>query len=98
MAAALHQLNQGASSETIIQAIESIPFEEWDVFVTYGLQSLPGEAIRFLWAVAHNHHDDGWRFNALRYLNEAGLFRESQIERLLQSERDPDIYGMLQDP
>ena len=81
--------------DTIIEAIEEIPFDEWLSLVQYAIQNHPTEASDFLWFVARHHYDDSWRFNALQELISADLIRRFDVKQILESEQDLEILEML---
>lgn len=95
MAAALSHINKGASSKCVIDAIEQIPFEEWDAFVTYALSNHSLEAKDFLEFVTLNHHDDCWRFNAIQKLIDSNLFNKELANRLVNEDQDTDIIELI---
>jgi hypothetical protein len=95
LAVALYRLNKKEDPDDIIEAIETIPFEEWLGFVEYSLRNHTSEAADFLWFIAQNHYDSGWRFNAIQQLMNHGLLNQSGINRILHQENDPDILDLL---
>jgi hypothetical protein len=95
LAVALYRLNKKEHPDNVIEAIEAIPFDEWLGFVEYSLKNHTSEAVEVLWFIAQNHYDSGWRFNAIQQLMNHGLLSQSDIERILQQENDPDILDLL---
>jgi hypothetical protein len=97
LAAGLQSLHQNDEPDKIIERLEGIPFEEWLGFVNYGLANHPSEATNFLRFVALNHHDDGWRFNAVHQLIVSNSLSQLDAERILSQENVPEIIGLLRD-
>jgi hypothetical protein len=96
LAAAVLAVRQARDWEEIADELHDVPFEEWEYFVLYATAEHPDEASVFLQAVALNHHDDGWRFNAARLLIEGGLMKESIRTALMQREAgDADFLELL---
>jgi hypothetical protein len=95
IAAGLYRLQKNEAPDTIIEAIEEIPFDEWLSLVQYAIQNHPTEASDFLWFVARHHYDDSWRFNALQELISADLIRRFDVKQILESEQDLEILEML---
>jgi hypothetical protein len=96
LACALRLLYERAQPEAMMDALESVSFEEWDLLVGYALARHPDQARCFLLAVAQYHHDDGWRFNAVRHLMEANMLDKELCHELLQRESDPDTIELLE--
>ncbi len=92
---ALYRLEQGGRSDEIIDALESVAFEEWSEFVTFGLQHHPGEAEAFLRAVAYAHPDAGWRYNAIQRMMEVGALDPVDLGRLRAKECDQEVLELL---
>jgi len=97
MATGLYYLNQQGAPGTIIDAIELIPYEEWEAFCLFGLRYNTNEAIKLLEFIATRHYDDGWRYNAIRLLIENSLLSEELIIRVRIREGDPGILELLED-
>lgn len=96
MAAGWHRLQQGEHPEAVIEALEEVPFEEWEAFVAYGLDEIRFETAELLWFIARHHPEGGWCANALQQLLWAGLLDRSQRTIVQQTERDPDILELLE--
>jgi len=95
LAAGLYRLHRKDAPRDVIEAIEPVPFEEWQCFVTYGLANHRSEAADLLWFIALHHHDDGWRFNAVRRLIDSGLLDKFNIDELLSKEKDPETVNLI---
>ena len=96
MATALYRLQKEEVPESVIEPIESIPFDEWLALVQYALQHHTSEATEMLWFIALHHFDGGWRFNAIQELIACGAFDQGEVNLILQHERDPEILDMLE--
>lgn len=96
MAAGWHRLQLGEHPDAVIDALEEVPFDEWECFVAYGLDAIRSETAELLWFIARHHPDEGWRANALQQLLRAGLLDRSQRATVQQTERDPDILELLE--
>jgi hypothetical protein len=92
---ALRLLHVNAAPLAIIESLEVVPFEEWDALVAYALREHPSQAQHLLRIIAKDHPDDGWRFNAIRHLEEAGLLDTEVRNELLATERDRDVLDLL---
>ena len=75
LATALRRIFEKANIDLVIEALDNVPFEEWNAYVRYALLHHREEARAFLKTVAQTHYDSGWRFNAICLLQEAGLLR-----------------------
>lgn len=96
LAAAVLAVQQTRSWDEIADELHDVPFEEWERFALYAIAEHPDEARGFLQAVALNHHDDGWRFNAARILIEGGSMKESIRAALMKREAgDADFMELL---
>ena len=95
MVLALRRLHEGASADALVDALEGIAFEEWLAVVGYGRREYAEVAARFLVAVASEHPDDGWRFNAIDQLDNMDRLDSELRSRLLASERDPEVIELL---
>ncbi len=97
LAEGLFHLHEKHEPRLIIDSLEGIPFEEWSRFVTYGFENELPETEDFLRFVALHHYDDGWRFNAVQLLIEAGKLRTLDIKQILSSETDAAIIELLEE-
>ena len=97
LAQAVRHLNDGLFADEIVDALESVHYEEWSEFVTYALANHAGQAVAFLQTIAEHHHDDGWRFNAIQRLDESGHLASSFAQNLLGHEQDADVAERLRD-
>lgn len=95
LADGLYRIQDGSEPQSIIDALENIPYEEWLSFVEYALEKHPIEARRFLLSVALIHRDDGCRFNAVQTLIDNGGISRSDVELLTASESDESIIELL---
>ena len=95
LAAGLQSLQRNDEPDRIIDRLERIPFEEWLCFVSYGLANHPAEATNFLRFVAVNHHDDGWRFNAVQQLIASNSLGEADAEAIRAQESDSETIELL---
>jgi len=95
LAAGLQSLQQNDEPDKIIERLERIPFDEWLGFVNYGLANHPSETTNFLRFVALNHHDDGWRFNAVQQLVISNSLGRPDAEVICAQESDPEIIELL---
>jgi hypothetical protein len=95
LAKALRHLKSGSGSEYIIDALEGIAFEEWEAFVEYALVHHREEAVQLLEVIAIDHYDDGWRYNAIRWLSECGTLTSSLVESIRCREQDEEILEFL---
>lgn len=97
LGAALLRLHKRCEASEIADALEGVPFEEWQRFVAYGLANQLPETGRFLWFVALHHQDGGWRFNAVEQLVDSGTLAQFDVGRLLYRERDAEILELLRE-
>ncbi len=70
-------------------------FEEWESFVKYSIVHHHQEAVQMLETIAIQHHDDGWRFNAIRLLSESDVLTENLKDRIKERERDHEIIELI---
>ncbi|WP_157758872.1 restriction endonuclease [Cystobacter fuscus] len=92
---ALRSLEEGGSPDIISEALEEVPFEEWEAAVNFAIGQQLSEARLYLEWVATMHHDDGWRFNAARHLAEIGFLTESIRRRVIELEADPEARALI---
>jgi hypothetical protein len=97
LAAALHGLEKGEEPHCIVEAMEEVPYEEWQTFVAYGLANRLPHTTEFLRFVALHHHDDAWRFNAVAHMLQSGTLDQPTLNRLLSQEEDPDVLRLLRE-
>ncbi len=95
LGSALYRLEHGGRTGEIPDALESIAFEEWSAFVSYGLSHHREEAEVFLRIIAQEHPDEGWRFNAVQRLLDAGALDPDELKELRAGECDPDVLDLL---
>jgi hypothetical protein len=92
---ALRLIEFAADASAIADVLESVPFEEWQSFVGHAVHNQQREATNFLRWVAQWHFDDGWRFNAIRVLEESDLLDDELRNELLRRERDAETRRLL---
>lgn len=96
LAAAVLAIRQGKDWGEITEALEGVPFDEWEGFAQHAMIDRPDEASVFLQAIALNHHDDGWRFNAARILVDGGRLDDSLRSVIAEREAtDADFLALL---
>jgi len=95
MAQALKALRDKDTPSAFSEALEPIPFDEWERLARYALARYPQEARDALLAIAFEHLDDGWRYNAIMALDERGLLSEAEILSAAEDERDGENRAML---
>jgi hypothetical protein len=95
IALALRRIFEKVDIGLVIEALDDVPFEEWEAYVRYALLHHREEAVSLLETVARAHYDSGWRFNAIRLLEEADLLRSRFREQLEQHEGDPEMLRLL---
>jgi hypothetical protein len=72
-----------------------LPYEEWLAVIAVGQSLFPETTARILKVLAHEHPDDGVRFNAVMLLDEAGDLSEDDVEQMLLREDDPEVLDLL---
>jgi hypothetical protein len=97
LAAALLHLDKKHEASEIADALEGVPFDEWCLFVGYGVANQLPETELFLWFVALHHQDSGWRFNAIQQLVDLGSLAGPDVARLVSREQDPEILELLRE-
>ena len=95
VALALRRIYEKVEIGLVIEALDGVPFEEWEAYVRYALLQHRGEAVSLLEKVVQAHHDSGWRFKAIRLLQETELLRSEFREQLEQREEDPETLLLL---
>jgi hypothetical protein len=95
LAHAVRLLNEAAPHREIMEALETIAFDEWDAFMRRALADHLDLAVPLLEAIASYHHDDGWRFNAIELLDHR--MSVELAARLLERERDPETSELLRE-
>jgi hypothetical protein len=95
IALALRRIFEKVDIGLVIKALDDVPFEEWEAYVRYALLHHREEAVSMLETVAQAHYDSGWRFNAIRLLEEANLLRSEFRAQLEQREEDPETLLLL---
>jgi hypothetical protein len=97
MGAALDAMLVDDDIKQCVEAMEGLPFEEWESVVRSLANSKPAAASRMLDAIARSHPDDGWRYNAVRLLHELGAITQDLIAELMPVETDPETLELLHD-
>jgi len=95
MGNAFHALVVDNDVDQCIEALEELPFEEWDNAVRTLCQAKPTAAASMLHAIAEFHPEDDWRYNAVRLLDELGILTEELIDQLLEQETDATTRELL---
>jgi hypothetical protein len=80
-----------------VEKLEGLPYEEWEATARSFEQIDASRWESMLRIIAQLHPDDGWRFNAIRLLEEKGALDTSFRDLLLQSEDDEEILLLLKD-
>jgi len=96
LAKSIKRLKEGAVPSCIVDALESIAFEEWEACVEYALVHHHREAVQTLETIAVQHYDDGWRYNAVRILSECGELGSTIVERVRATEQDAEVLELLE--
>lgn len=97
LASALAAIHDARPCAEVADALEQIPFEEWQRFVYHALSQAPHETLEFLDYVARNHHDSGWRYNAVQVLLRERLLDTSTADHLRKTELDREILDLLEE-
>lgn len=90
-----HALLDDNDVDQCIEVLEKLPFEEWDSAVRTLCRAKPNATASMLHVIAELHPEDGWRYNAVRLLDELGMLTEEFIDQLLEEEGDPDTRELL---
>lgn len=75
-----------------------VPYEEWLAIVAVGLASFPAKTSEVLRVIAREHYDDGWRFNAVQHLVDAGQMSLAELDEVIRLEAHPEnveLFGEL---
>jgi hypothetical protein len=94
LARALRALEEGTLAAAIAETLEDVAFEEWEAFASYAIANYRSEAVSLLVFIASEHHDEGWRYNAVRLLLDTGHLPLNLRNRLLQVQ-DPELQELL---
>jgi len=95
MGDAFYAFNQSSLLSDWADAIEELPFEEWEAMFMGFRQIDVAKCDRMLRGIAQLHWSDEWRFNAIRLLNEFGSLDENFRKQLLVSEKDFETIELL---
>ena len=79
-----------------LDSLEELPFDEWDSTVNDFLQLSNAKGAALLRTIAQLHPDHGWRYNAIRILDDRSLLDPLFHEALLESETDRETRELLQ--
>ena len=88
-------LQEGGEPWEIIDSLEGVAFEEWDALIGFALAAHARQATLLLVVIARYHWDDGWRFNAIRHLDDIGLLVPKLRRELAAREQDRDVLDLL---
>ena len=91
----LRLIETNAEHERVSEGLDQVPFEEWDALIAEAMANHRDEAEVFLNWIAWSHHNDGWRYNAVRHLIEHGSLEGEQMARLLENEQDQEVRELL---
>lgn len=94
LALSIRRLNDGASQDAIVEAMEEMAFEECEAFLYYAMRHDRNQAVSFLEWIALHHFDEGWVYNAARILDEAEALSPSIRDELL-TRGDDDLRELL---
>lgn len=97
LARALLATWRGEPAREVVELLDNVAYEEWLAFVDYLMAKKEGSARAFLTAVAENHPDSGWRFNAIQKLATAGWLTATTRQALLEHDPDPEIRALLRE-
>jgi len=92
---AFHTLVVDKDVDQCVEAMEELPFEEWDCAIRTLVRLKPASTATMLDTIAQFHPDDGWRYNAVRLLDEVGALDRDRVDELLEQEIDADTLGLL---
>ena len=96
LASAVLAMKCGRPWEEVADRLHDVPFDEWLEFARYAMDEHPAEALSLLEAIARNHHDASWRYNAARLLLEGDLLAAPLHAELTQSEAsDEELIELL---
>lgn len=95
MGDAFHTFNHSILIDEWIDTLEGIPFEEWEVMIYKYQQINQDKCNKLLRIIIQLHHDSGWRFQALRFLNEFSTIDCAFHNMLLESEMDKEVLALL---
>jgi Restriction endonuclease len=76
-------------------ALEAVAFEEWEAAILAIFSRMPDRATTLLRGIAASHFDDGWRYNAVRILDERGEMDAALASELRTRENDPETLELL---
>lgn len=96
LAKALKLLDEGAPPADLVDCLDQVAFDEWEALVDHAIVHHSGSARRFLIAVATEHPDEGWRFNAVQRLLDNGFLDDAIRSQIASAETDPDVIELLQ--
>lgn len=97
MGNAFYALINNKDVEATLDALDGIPYEQWLTTVENLHCRRPTAAVSMLQRIAEYHHDDGWRFNAIKILDELKKLDYERIVDLLQRETDFETKTLLQE-
>jgi hypothetical protein len=77
------------------EALEAVAFEEWEATILAIFSRMPDRATTLLRCIAASHFHDGWRYNAVRILDERGEMDAALASELRARENDPETLELL---
>lgn len=78
-----------------IEKLENVGYDEWLKVVDYSFNKYQKIIEKFLKIIAEFHHDDGWRYNAIKKLDDFGLLNKIFRDRILTKECDQETKEIL---
>ena len=78
-----------------IDDLDGVPFEEWETVIRVLAGRKPAAIGSMLYSIAGSHPEDGWRYNAIRLLEDYGALDDVRIEELVCGEADPETREFL---
>jgi hypothetical protein len=76
-------------------ALEAVAFEEWEAATHAIFRRIPDRATTLVRSIAASHFDEGWRYNAIRFLDERGEMDVAFAFELASRERDLETLELL---
>jgi hypothetical protein len=73
----------------------NIPYEEWLAIVDLGFALDVEKTAAMLKIIARQHFDDGWRFNAVQKLHDAGELTLADLDEFIDEETDSENVELL---
>ena len=95
MGDAFYALDTTDDMDEYVETLEGLPFEEWETVLNSYAGKNTDRCISALRAIAADHPDDAWRFNAVRILQDSGALDEELRTQLLEAEWDLETIELL---